>query len=42
MMANTADKRVKLLQQIEFNVLDKSRVKNAKLAKEIARKWAKL
>ncbi len=41
-MANQPEKRVKLLNQIEFNILEKSSIKNARQAKEIARHWLKL
>ncbi len=41
-MANQPEKRVKLLNQIEFNILEKSSIKNACRAKEIARQWLKL
>jgi hypothetical protein len=37
-----ADKKVKLLDQIELNILEKSRIKNSRRAKEIARQWLKL
>lgn len=40
-MANMPEKKIKLLEQIQFNILDKAKIKNAKLAKEIARKWIK-
>lgn len=36
------EKKVKLLNQIEFNILEKSSIKNAKRAKEIARQWIML
>jgi hypothetical protein len=41
-MANQPEKRVKLLNQIEFNILEKSGVKSARRAKEIARQWLRL
>ncbi len=41
-MTNQADKKVKLLDQIELNILEKSPIKNACRAKEIARQWMKL
>jgi hypothetical protein len=41
-MANQPEKKVKLLNQIEYNLLEKGRIKNAKRAKEIARHWLKL
>jgi hypothetical protein len=41
-MANQPEKKVKLLNQIEFNILEKSRIKNARRAKEIAREWVRL
>jgi hypothetical protein len=36
------EKKVKLLNQIEFNILEKSSIKNARRAKEIARHWLRL
>ena len=42
MMVNQPEKKVKLLNQIELNLLEKSGVKSAKRAKEIAREWIKL
>lgn len=41
-MVNQPEKKVKLLNQIELNILEKSGVKNARRAKEIARHWLKL
>ena len=41
-MANMPEKKVKLLNQIELNILEKSSIKNARRAKEIARQWLKL
>jgi hypothetical protein len=41
-MINLPEKRVKLLNQIEFNILEKSNIKNSRRAKEIARQWLKL
>jgi hypothetical protein len=41
-MVNQPEKKVKLLNQIELNILEKSGVKNARRAKEIARQWLKL
>ena len=41
-MANQPEKKVKLLNQIELNILEKSSIKNARRAKEIARQWLKL
>lgn len=42
MAKNLADQKIRLLEKLELNVLDKGKIKNAKLAKEIARRWAKL
>jgi len=41
-MVSMPEKKVKLLNQIELNILEKSRIKNARRAKEIAREWLKL
>jgi len=41
-MVNQPEKKVKLLNQIEFNILEKSSIKNARCAKEIARHWLRL
>jgi len=41
-MINQPEKKVKLLNQIELNILEKSPIKNARRAKEIARHWVKL
>lgn len=41
-MINQPEKRVKLLNQIELNILEKSGIKNARRAKELARQWIKL
>jgi hypothetical protein len=41
-MVNHPEKKVKLLNQIELNILEKSGIKNARRAKEIARQWLQL
>lgn len=41
-MVNQPEKKVKLLNQIELNILEKSSIKNARRAKEIARHWLTL
>lgn len=41
-MANKPEKRVKLLNEIEYNLLEKGRIRNPARAKEIARHWLKL
>ena len=41
-MVNQPEKKVKLLNQMEFNILEKSNIKNARCAKEIARHWLRL
>lgn len=41
-MVMLPEKKVKLLNQIELNLLEKSGIKNARRAKEIARHWIKL
>ena len=38
----TAEKRIKLIDQMELNILEKSSIKNARRAKELARQWMKL
>lgn len=41
-MATEPEKKIKLLEQIQLNMLEKSKIKNSKIAKEIARKWLRL
>ena len=41
-MVNQPEKKVRLLNQIEYNILEKSAVKDSRRAKEIARQWLKL
>jgi hypothetical protein len=41
-MAMQPEKRVKVLNEIELNLLEKSHIKNAKRAKELARHWVQL
>lgn len=41
-MVSKPEKKVKLMNQIELNILEKSSIKNARRAKEIARQWVKL
>lgn len=41
-MISKPEKKVKLVNQIELNILEKSSIKNARRAKEIARQWVTL
>jgi cell division protein FtsL len=41
-MAVQPEKKIKLLNQIQYNILENSAVKDSRRAKEIARQWLKM
>jgi len=41
-MVSQPERRIKLLNQIQYNILENSAVKDARRAKEIARQWLRL